>query len=222
MPSWQRWAMWAAVRAQIEPGSGSGNVVRGVFGNRRWIAPLVAAACLAVVAAVGFTAWQGSQPAGQPEIATTGAGPVAPVSGEPLDVPAPRPGTGAEGSGQLAPPPVAGGAPVRHQTRAVRPVRASRTGAVALPVPIADAERRYLDAISLLDKEFHRSLDDGSVRSAASRRPLDDLDANILSARSAVERNPDDPVAVSGMLSAYDEKVDALQRLVAMQARNDR
>ena len=44
----------------------------------------------------------------------------------------------------------------------------------------------------------------------------------VKTARRAVVQNPDDPIAVNSMLSAYDEKVETMQRLVALQARNDR
>lgn len=210
-------AMWAAIRSRIEPDAGSSNVVRGSFGSRRWMAPLAAAACLAIVGSAAFVAWRQAVP-------ETGT-----IAGNPSSPTAPGPGeTGGrpEGTAQPlpAPPPevahphVARFEPKTQQVRA----RSPRTEVQSLPVPVADAERRYIAAIALLHTEINRTAGPDPAARESARKPLDDLDANIQTARRAVVQNPDDPIAVNSMLSAYDEKVETMQRLVALQARNDR
>lgn len=209
-------AMWTAVRSRIEPGSDSSNVIRPSFGSRRWMAPLVAAACLTVISGVGYVAWQPSGPQAerlvtaapepndrQPVIEGVTAPEVEPPVATVVDHPTPA------GSGGIV---------TRPRRAKVRDDQAP----AALPIPVADAERRYIAAIALLRSEIERTAGTDTTVRESSRKPLGDLDANIQTARRAVEQNPDDPIAVNSMLSAYDEKVETMQRLVALQARNDR
>lgn len=210
-------AMWAAIRTRIEPAAGTTNVVRGSFGSRRWMAPLVAAACLAIVGSAAFVAWRQVVP-------ETG-----PIAGNPSSPTAPGPiVTGGRPEGAVPPLPVPPSevtpvqvVRVESKTQQARP-RAARVEVQSLPVPVADAERRYVAAIALLRTEIERTAGPDPVARESARKPLDDLDANIQTARRAVVQNPDDPIAVNSMLSAYDEKVETMQRLVALQARNDR
>lgn len=209
-------AMWAAIRSRIEPGSDSSNVIRRSFGSRRWMAPLVAAACLTVISGVGYVAWQSSGPQNE-KLATAAPGPndrphvfegvttpgVEPTVATVVDHPTPT------GSGGTV-------------SRPRRVKGRDDQAPAALPVPVADAERRYIAAIALLRSEIDRTAGTDATVRDSSRKPLGDLDANIQTARRAVEQNPDDPIAVNSMLSAYDEKVETMQRLVALQARNDR
>lgn len=210
-------AMWAAIRSRIEPAAGSSNVVRGSFGTRRWMAPLVAAACLAIVGSAAFVAWRQVVPE------------IGPIAGNPPSQTAPDPNvTGGRPKGTAQPLPIPQPevvptqiARVEPKTQQVRP-RAGRVEVQSLPIPVADAERRYIAAIALLHTEIERTSGSDPATRESARKPLDDLDANIQTARRAVVQNPDDPIAVNSMLSAYDEKVETMQRLVALQARNDR
>ncbi len=210
-------AMWKAIRSRIEPAEGSPNVVRGSFGARRWMAPLVAAACLAIVGSAAFVAWRQGLPASGP-VAGNSQGSSA-SKGAPED-----PGSG--GTARVTPPTGTAGGPteVAHvaERKSIARQRAVRVEATPLPVPVADAERRYIAAIALLRTEIDRTAGPDPATLESARKPLSDLDANIQTARRAVEKNPDDPIAVNSMLSAYDEKVETMQRLVALQARNDR
>lgn len=208
-------AMWTAIRGRIEPGTGSSNVVQGAFGSRRWMAPLVAAACLAIVGTAAFVAWRERAP---------GSGPVAEHVSSPPSSPEPQP----VGPTILVPTPApTSEIPEREVAHATprassKPRQANRVAVASLPVPVADAERRYIAAIALLRTEIDRTAGADPSSRETARKPLTDLDANIQTARRAVEQNPDDPIAVNSMLSAYDEKVETMQRLVALQARNDR
>lgn len=214
-------AMWAAVRARIEPATDSPNVVRGSFGARRFLAPLIAAACLVLVAGIGFVAWR-SEPAPPKTASAPNPNPV----DEPLgaDVPTPQtaPDRAPDSSTSVGVTPVVD-IPAPSRAKVVRPaVVAGPAQPSPLPVPVANAERHYIAAIALLRTEIDRTAGADTSVSELARKPLNDLDANIQSARRAVEQNPDDPIAVNSMLSAYDEKVETMQRLVALQARNDR
>lgn len=209
-------AMWAAVRTRIEPGLDSANVVRGAFGSRRFLAPLIAAACLAIVAGVGFVAWRASQTT--PTIAVqqppTPVYP-APTSQPPVVIPP------VANDAETAPPSIdVANIDVRPRARRSQPQPS--TAPAALPLPIANVERQYIAAIALLNSEIDRTAGSNPAARELSRKPMNDLGENIRTARRAVELNPNDPVAVNSMMSAYDEKLETMQRLVALQARNDR
>ncbi len=210
-------AMWQAIRSRIEPASGSSNLVRGSFGTRRWMAPLVAAACLVIVGSAALVAWRQGEPASGPVAGQSQGG--NPSRETPLDL-------GFGGTAQVNPPAATVDGPTEvahvHERRSIARPRAARFQVTPLPVPVADAERRYIAAIALLRTEIDRTAGQDPATRESARKPLSDLDANIQTARRAVEKNPDDPIAVNSMLSAYDEKVETMQRLVALQARNDR
>ena len=79
---------------------------------------------------------------------------------------------------------------------------------------VREAELKYLSAIAMLTRDVQEHparLDQGA------RVRLDDalsaIDRTIASTRRAVRRNPDDPVAVQYMLSAYRKKVDVLREM---------
>ncbi len=211
-------AMWAAVRARIETGEDPAKVVRGRFGRRGLFVPLVAAACLVAVAGIGFVAWRNSTGAmgGGETIARQGSANAPGEAGQSgTEFPAQVPNvTSAKPVERVA------GARVVSRARRQRPATAAER--IALPTPVAKAEQNYLSAIALLSTEIDRKSGSNPEVSRAARKPLQDLDANIRTARRVVEQNPNDPIAVNSMLSAYDEKVETMQRLVALQARFDR
>ena len=109
-----------------------------------------------------------------------------------------------------------------------RPVR-SRTSRrrcrwlSALPATVVDAERDYLKAIAKLSKdvESERGSLDPVLRNKLER-PLTAIDQNILTAREAVRKNPNDPTAVLNMFAAYDNKMDVLQQLARYQVAQNR
>jgi hypothetical protein len=216
--------MWAGVLARIEP-DGARRLGRGDR-FRQWIAglsavltpgrlvPLAVAACaVVVVGVVGFRVLQTETPP-PPGIASVveppSAPPVAPAPTiahvdpqEPTVVPTANP------SGSLR--------PVRHTTS--RPDGAKPPKADALQPQVAKAEQNYLAAIAVLTKDVERG---GGPIDPKLRKPLDDIDRNITTARDAVKKNPDDPTAVLNMLSAYDEKVEVLQTLARFETSRNR
>jgi hypothetical protein len=81
---------------------------------------------------------------------------------------------------------------------------------------VREAELKYLSAIAMLTRDVQEHparVDHGA------RVRLDDalsaIDRTIASTRKAVRRNPDDPVAVQYMLSAYRKKVDVLREMTS-------
>lgn len=77
---------------------------------------------------------------------------------------------------------------------------------------VREAEQKYLSAIALLtrDAEQRPSRLDSETR-AKLNGALVAVNRTILSTRKAVQRNPNDPLAVQYMLSAYEKKVDVLK-----------
>ncbi|HLN98613.1 MAG TPA: zf-HC2 domain-containing protein [Pyrinomonadaceae bacterium] len=79
---------------------------------------------------------------------------------------------------------------------------------------VRKAEQQYLSAIALLtrDAEQRPSRLDSETR-AKLNSALVAVNRTILSTRKAVQRNPNDPLAVQYMLSAYEKKVDVLKEM---------
>ena len=79
---------------------------------------------------------------------------------------------------------------------------------------VREAERKYLSAIALLTRDAEQR---PSRLDSETRVKLDGalaaIDRTILSTRKAVQRNPNDPLAVQYMLSAYGKKVDVLKEM---------
>jgi len=79
---------------------------------------------------------------------------------------------------------------------------------------VREAESKYLTAIALLEKDLRRK---GSHLDPAVKARLDEtvaaIDLNIEETRRVVRRNPQDPVAVQYMLTAYAKKVEVLKEL---------
>jgi hypothetical protein len=100
----------------------------------------------------------------------------------------------------------------RAETTRRRVVNAPQTASAL----VREAELKYLSAIAMLTRDVQEHparLEHGT------RVRLDDalsaIDRTIASTRKAVRRNPDDPVAVQYMLSAYRKKVDVLREMTS-------
>lgn len=79
---------------------------------------------------------------------------------------------------------------------------------------VREAEKNYLSAIALLtrDTQQRQSQFDPETRGKLDEA-LAAIDRTILSTRKAVQRNPNDPLAVQYMLAAYGKKVDVLKEM---------
>jgi hypothetical protein len=81
---------------------------------------------------------------------------------------------------------------------------------------VRDAEKKYLSAIVLLTRDAQQR---PSRLDSETRAKLDGalaaIDRTILATRRAVQRNPNDPLAVQYMLSAYGKKVEVLKEMTA-------
>lgn len=82
------------------------------------------------------------------------------------------------------------------------------------PQLVREAEKKYLSAIALLtrDSQQRESQFDPETR-ARLDGALAAIDRMILSTRKAVQRNPNDPLAVQYMLAAYNKKIDVLKEM---------
>lgn len=215
--------MWSAVRSRIEEEAGQRGSVEGWFRSlTAWLGGLMTpsqlipagVAALALVLTVSLAFMYRDQPAPLSTVRIDVPEPGLPPAAPPPPIVMPEPTTA---------PPAPDEAP-RSTPRFGRPkppIVADKR--LALPAPVADAERSYLQAIALLTKDIERSSAgaDTSPRDDWSK-PLEALDRNIDAARRAAQKNPDDPTAVLSMLSAYDSKVKTLQTMALLQASNDR
>jgi hypothetical protein len=109
--------------------------------------------------------------------------------------------------------------PVSLKHTAPRAARSQEPAPSPLPLQVAKAEQNYLKAIAVLTKDVERT---GGPIDPKLRKPLDDLDRNITTARDAVKKNPGDTEAVLNMLSAYDDKMEVLQTLARFEASRTR
>lgn len=77
------------------------------------------------------------------------------------------------------------------------------------------AEKKYLEAIALLSRDINKRRQQLDPQIAEQfKKTLAVVDRTIQNTRQAVRENPDDPVAVQYMLSAYAQKVDVLRGLI--------
>jgi hypothetical protein len=99
----------------------------------------------------------------------------------------------------------------RTKTQTRRESTSQTTTAAQL---VREAEQKYLSAIALLNRDMrrHPSRIDADTK-ARFEGALADIDRTIASTRAAVRRDPNDPVAVQYMLSAYRKKVDVLREM---------
>lgn len=98
----------------------------------------------------------------------------------------------------------------RRSSSAARAAREPKT-----PVRLVrEAEKKYRSAIALLtrDAQQRQSQFDPETRGKLDEA-LAAIDRTILSTRKAVQRNPNDPLAVQYMLAAYGKKVDVLKEM---------
>jgi hypothetical protein len=79
---------------------------------------------------------------------------------------------------------------------------------------VQEAESKYLTAIALLEKDLRRKSShlDPAVR-ARLAETIAAIDFNIEETRRVASKNPEDPVAVQYMLTAYAKKVEVLKEL---------
>lgn len=99
---------------------------------------------------------------------------------------------------------------VRRSSSTAKDAREPKT-----PVQLVrEAEKKYLSAIALLtrDAQQRQSQFDPETRGKLDEA-LAAIDRTILSTRKAVQRNPNDPLAVQYMLAAYGKKVDVLKEM---------
>lgn len=79
---------------------------------------------------------------------------------------------------------------------------------------VREAEQKYLSAIAILEKDVSRSkskLDPMMV--VRFEKAMVDIDNTIAETRRAVRENPEDPIALQYMLSAYAKKMDVLREI---------
>lgn len=78
------------------------------------------------------------------------------------------------------------------------------------------AEKTYLEAIALLSRDISKRRNRLDPETEEQfKKTLAVVDRTIKNTRQAVRENPDDPVAVQYMLSAYSQKVDVLRGLIS-------
>ena len=79
---------------------------------------------------------------------------------------------------------------------------------------VREAEQKYLSAIAILEKDVTRNkskLDPTMV--VRFEKAMVDIDNTIAETRRAVRENPEDPIALQYMLSAYAKKIDVLREV---------
>jgi hypothetical protein len=79
---------------------------------------------------------------------------------------------------------------------------------------VREAEQKYLSAIAILEKDVRGSkskLDPMMV--VRFEKAMVDIDNTIAETRRAVRENPEDPIALQYMLSAYAKKMDVLREI---------
>jgi anti-sigma factor RsiW len=98
-----------------------------------------------------------------------------------------------------------------------RPKVAVKPAAKPAPTPeqlVREAEQKYLSAIAILEKDVTRNkskLDPTMV--VRFEKAMVEIDNTIAETRRAVRENPDDPIALQYMLSAYAKKIDVLREV---------
>ena len=220
-------AMWAAVQARIEKEKparssnifeGVGNWLRGLFGTPR-LSPALAAAL--IIATVGTTVVvmkylnSPDKPDGTQIVASNQPKPsedkqaTTPNTEKPIQPAVTVPDPIAKVP-ENRDPDVASKTPERQRNVVKQPVKPQ-------PTPeqlVREAEQKYLSAIAILEKDVSRNkskLDPMIV--VRFEKAMVDIDNTIAETRRAVRENPDDPIALQYMLSAYAKKVDVLREM---------
>ena len=217
-------AMWAAVAARIEKGKPVrptnllGSVSKwlaGVMGTPR-LSPALAAAL--IIATVGTTVvvmkyLNAPETSVTREVATQ-------APAEVNQEQAPKTGITETPTVKEVNPPqkgeeIAKADPERKTPE--RPKVAAKPAAKPVPTPeqlVREAEQKYLSAIAILEKDVTRNkskLDPMMV--VRFEKAMVDIDNTIAETRRAVRENPEDPIALQYMLSAYAKKVDVLREM---------
>ena len=219
-------AMWAAVQARIEKEKparqstileGAGNWLRGLIGTPR-LSPALAAAL--IIATVGTTVvvmkYLNSPDRPDTQIVASNE----PKKNEEDNGKKPQPAN-------TQPPVVDDASPTVNVPKKSGPYEgiktperqrnALRQPAKPAPTPeqlVREAEQKYLSAIAILEKDVSRNkskLDPMIV--VRFEKAMVDIDNTIAETRRAVRENPDDPIALQYMLSAYAKKVDVLREM---------
>lgn len=105
----------------------------------------------------------------------------------------------------------------REKTTSVRHIKKStKKIAPTAEQLLFDAEKKYLAAISILERDAknHRSQLDAETLMKFDKT-IAAIDQSILETRVAVRKQPNDPVAVQYMLTAYAKKVEILREIVS-------
>ncbi len=99
----------------------------------------------------------------------------------------------------------------------LQPARGTVNQSAAKPTPeqlIREAEQKYLAAIAILSRDVNRKRSElDPITVARFDNALAAVDRTIQETKKAVRQNPNDPVALQYMLSAYAKKVDVLREL---------
>ena len=77
---------------------------------------------------------------------------------------------------------------------------------------LRDAERKYVAAIAILNRDYDKRRSQLNAETIARfDAALDSIDRTIAATKAAVNKNPDDPIALQYMLAAYAKKVEVLK-----------
>ncbi|HJQ67532.1 MAG TPA: anti-sigma factor [Blastocatellia bacterium] len=218
-------AMWAAVAARIEkekpvrPTNILGNVTRwlgGLMGTPR-LSPALAAAL--IVATVGTTVVVMNYLNSRESNVNTGVVASRPEEEVNKEQPKPQPPQPQPSLSGVKPPQggeeIASANTVKRLPEREKPV--AKPAVKTAPTPeqlVREAEEKYLSAIAILEKDVSRNkskLDPMMV--VRFEKAMVDIDNTIAETRRAVRENPEDPIALQYMLSAYAKKVDVLREM---------
>jgi hypothetical protein len=133
----------------------------------------------------------------------------------PADPPAQAPAE--NGSGLIAEKPEVDKTPAQPRPDEQRPRATARRQVASEPDPgqlVREAEQKYIAAIAILSRDVSKKRS-GMDPMVAARfdAALGEIDKTIAETRRAVRSNPDDPIALQYMLSAYSKKVDTLREM---------
>jgi anti-sigma-K factor RskA len=198
------------IRANAGSSAGWQAWFTALFTWPRVSAPVAVALVLAAIVSTVLVMKYLNGPEQQVEIVSTPKGADQPAVPVPVteDAKAPR----VMASGNVQP----------QNERPARRVRHSAVVAVEQPdsrTPsqlVREAEQKYLSAIAMLTRDVGQR--DSQIDAATRSRlegALAAIDHTIAATRRAVKQNPNDPVAVRYMLSAYGKKVDVLREMTS-------
>jgi hypothetical protein len=221
--------LWAGVASRIgadAPASSGGSVLsfRRLLRlpQRNQILAAIAASLLLAALAASFAVLRDT---GESKHEPVVQSPNVPTPALPPVVEGPRPDSvGAEPT----PPNHVAAAPqprtrVRHEpARRREPKSGESASSPSAPlVAVQSAEREYKRALQVLAKDADATRQGLTPELRASvDKTLASLDRNIEGTRAAAYENPKDPVAAQYMMSAYQQKLDALQDIASLSSRN--